>query len=322
VSGSALAVRLVAAAAVLFLPLRPAAAQEPYPSRPVTVIFPYAAGGPVDPMARALAAGLGARLGQPFVVLNRDGAAGAVGTAAAMRAAPDGYTLAFLPAVVLSVLPVTLPASGIRPEAFVPVCQTFSNDQTLAVRADSPWRSLTDLQAAARAAPGRIAYGSLGHASVPHLAAVGWSRAAGVEMSHVPYRGDAAVIADLLAGRLEVGALVLGSAAGRTDIRPLAVFDTVRNPAFPDVPTAREAGFDVAFPSFGGLFAVAGTPPERVAALEAACAGAVTDEAYRAAARRALQPASHHLGAAAFAARLARDVADKAEVLRTLPLPP
>lgn len=294
----------------------PVRAQEAFPARPIQIVNPYPAGGATDLMARALATGLAARFGQSVVVVNRDGAAGAIGTAGVARAAPDGYTLAFVPALVLTVLPVTQPNSGLRTDSLRPVCQMFSNAQAIAVRADSPWRSLGDLVAAARATPGRVTYGSLGIASIPHLAMLQWTAAAGLDMSHIPYRGDGAVLTEVLAGRLDAGAIVLGSASGRTDIRLLAVFDTARNPAFPDVPTAIEAGFDVAPTSFGGLMAPAGTPDDRIAMLEAACAEVAASEGYRTAARRALQPDAFHTGAAAFADRLRADAALKAEQLR------
>lgn len=314
--------RRIFAAAFCLVAFGQAKAQETYPSRPIQVINPYPAGGSTDLMARAMATGLQQRLGQPVVVVNRDGAAGAVGTAAVARSAPDGYTLAFVPALVLSVLPVTQPNSGVQPNSLRPVCQMFANAQALAVRRDSPLRSLADLVAAARAAPGSITYGSLGIASIPHLAMLQWARAAGVDMTHVPYRGDVAVMTDVLGGRLDLATIVLGSASGRTDMRLLAVFDTARNPAFPEVPTAIEQGFDVAPTSFGGLMAPAATPPERLAVLEEACAVVAVDEVYRAAARRALQPEAYHTGADAFARRLARDVAEKSELLRGIDLSP
>lgn len=295
-----------------------ARAEEAFPSRPIQVVNPYPAGGATDLMARAMATGLQQRLGQPVVVVNRDGAAGAVGTLGVARAAADGHTLAFVPSLVLSVLPVTQPNSGLRADALRPVCQMFANAQAIAVRTDSPLRTLVDLVAAAKASPGAVTYGSLGIASIPHLAILQWARAAGIEMTHVPYRGDGAVMTDVLAGRIDFAAIVLGSASGRTDMRLLAVFDTARNPAFPEVPTAAEQGFDVAPTSFGGLMAPSGTPPERIALLEAACAEVAGGEVYRAAARRALQPAAFHTGAAAFAGRLARDVAEKAELLRAI----
>lgn len=296
------------------------ASAQAWPDRPVTIVLPYQPGGATDTMLRALAGGLQTRLGQPVVVVNRDGAAGAVGTLSVMRAAADGTTLAYVPAVVLSVLPVTRPESGLRADALVPVCQAFSNAQAVVVRPDSPLRDLRDLQRAAREAPGRINYGSLGTASVPHLAMVEWLAAAGAEMTHVPYRGDGPVMTEVLAGRLEVGAVVLASLGGRTDLRLLGVFDTQRNPGFPDVPTAMEQGFDVAPASFGGLMAPRGTPEERIARLEAACMEALQDEAYRAAARRSLQPERFWDDRAGFARRLEREIAEKAQVLRRVTL--
>lgn len=290
-------------------------AQEAFPSRPIQLINPYQPGGATDLMARALAAGMAPILGQPMVVVNRDGAAGGVGSLQVARAAPDGHTLLFAPALVQSVLPVTQPGSGLRSDALRPVCQTFSNAQAIAVRHDSRFRSLADVVAAARAAPASITYGTLGIASIPHLAMVQWLQAAGVELAHVPYRGDGPVMADALAGRIDLAAIVLASAAGRSDMRLLAVFDLERNPAFPDVPTAIEQGFEVAPTSFGGVFAPAATPPERLAVLEAACVQAALGETYAAAARRAMQPAAYHLNAEGFSRRLAADVARKALLL-------
>ena len=317
ITGGLLAAAMAALAGIAQAQTQPQTQpQEAYPTRPIQVINPYQAGNVTDLMTRAAAAGLSQHLGQPVVVLNRDGAAGAVGALAGARAAADGYTLVFAPALVLSVLPVTQPASGLRADALRPVCQLFSNAQGIAVRLDSPFRSLTDLAEAAKAAPGRLTYGTLGIASIPHLAMLQWTRAAGVEMAHIPYRGDGPALTEVLAGRLDAAAIVLGSASGRTDMRLLAIFDTARNPAFPEVPTAMEGGYDVAPVSFGGLLAPAATPPARVAVLEAACAAVAEGEVYRAAARRALQPTSFHTGAAAFAGRLARDIAEKRELLR------
>lgn len=306
--------RFLAAALAMLVWCVPARAEEAFPARLIQVVNPYPAGGATDTMARAVAGGMSALLGQPVVVVNRDGAAGAIGTAAVARAAPDGYTLAFVPALVLSVLPVTQPASGLRP-----VCQMFVNAQAFAVRRDSPLASLADLVRAAREAPGRVNYGTLGTASIPHLAALQWSGAARVEIAHVPYRGDGAVLTDLLGGRIDVAAIVLGSAAGRPDIRLLAVFDTARNPAFPEVPTAIEQGFDVAPTSFGGLMAPAATPSLRLAVLEQACAAVAASGAYLAVAARTLQPERFHAAAPAFAERLTADVAAKAKLLRMIP---
>lgn len=295
-------------------------AQGAYPTRPVTVVLPYPPGNAIDLLVRALAAGMAPLLGQPVVVLNRDGAAAAIGSAAVARAAPDGYTLLFAPALVASTLPITQPAAGLRVESFVPICQTFSNTMALVVRPDSPFRSLRELQTAARARPGHMTYGTLGVTSIPHLAMVQWEGAAGVEVEHVPFRADGTVMTEVLAGRIDIGSIVLGSAAGRDDMRVLAVFDTQRHPDWPGAPTAVEQGFDVAPASFGGLFAPAGTPPALLARIEAACARAAAGEGYRTAARMGSQPADYYLDQAGFARRLQADIAQKAALLRGITL--
>jgi tripartite-type tricarboxylate transporter receptor subunit TctC len=295
-------------------------AQEAFPNRPVQLVLPYPPGNAIDLLVRALGAQMAPLLPQPVVVVNRDGAAGAVGSASVARAAPDGHTLLFVPALVASVLPVTQPTSGLQVNSFRPICQVFSNSMALVLRPDSPIRDLRDLQARARANPGRLTYGTLGITSIPHLAMVQWLGAAGVEIEHVPFRADGAVMTEVLAGRLDIGSIVLGSAAGRGDVRVLAVFDRNRHPDFPDSPTAVEQGFDVAPASFGGLFASAGTPEDRIARIEAACATAAATEAYRAAARNASQPADFYLAREAFARRLAEDVAQKSAILANIRL--
>ena len=154
--------------------------------------------------------------------------------------------------------------------------------------------------------------------SIPHLAMVQWATAARAEMEHVPYRADGAVITDVLTGRIDVGSIVLGSAARRNDVRVLAVFDAQRHPDFPEAPTAVEQGFEVSPASFGGLFAPAGTPEDRIARIEAACAAAAASDTYKAAARTGSQPTGYFLARPGFARRVAEDVAQKAEVLRVV----
>lgn len=306
-------------AGTLVLAVMPVAAQERFPNRAIQIIHPYPPGGTTDGLVRALTPGMSSRLGQSVVVVNRDGAAGAIGTGQVARAAPDGYTLAFVPALVVSTLPHAQPSLGYRVQDLIPVCQTFENIMALVTRSDSPIRNLTELVALARARPGGLSFGTLGVGSIPHLASIEFQDAANVTFGHVPYRGDGPVLTELLGGRLDFAAIVAGSIAGR-DLRVLTVFHGERHPLLPEVPTAREMGFDVAPTSFGGLLAPAGTPASVVAVLEAACAGAAADPLYRTAAQRAFQPASYYLGAAAFGERLARDIADKARILARLDL--
>lgn len=289
-----------------------------YPARTVTLVNPTLAGSTTDGLARALALGLASRLGQQFVVSNQAGGAGAIGTASVARAAPDGYTLLFGAVYVLSVLPALRPAEvGYKSDALVPICQTVSNAMVLVVRPDSRFKSLADLVAAARAAPGKITYGHQGPGSIPNLATEEFLQHANLRINQVPYRGDPAVLTDVLGGQIDVGALVLGSVPGQ-NVRVLGVFADERHPTFPDAPTVKEQGFDVAPVSFGGLLAPAGTPAAVLAKLEEACAGAARDEAYVSAAKRAAQPPTYYADRATFGQRLARDVETKKRLIERM----
>ncbi len=299
--------------------LAPPTAAQPFPDHPVQVINPYGAGSTTDLLTRALATAMQPRLGQPVVVVNRDGAAGGLGTSVAARVAADGYTLLFAPAVVFSVLPVVRPDIGYRAESFMPVCQAFENTMVLAVRTDSPLHSLADLVAAARARPGALTYGHQGVASVPHLAAVAFQQAAGVEFQDVPYRSEPNVVLEVQAGRVDFAALVAGS-INNQPLRALAVFSPRRHHLLPEAPTAQEQGYDLSPASFGGLYAPAGTPAPVVARLAEACAAAAADPGYAEAARRSFQPEAYHLGPVAFAARMQAEIAEKARLLAGLRL--
>jgi tripartite-type tricarboxylate transporter receptor subunit TctC len=241
-------------------------AQQDYPNRIVQIVNPYQAGSTTDVLARALAVGLSARLGQQFVVVNRPGAGGALGAVSVVRADADGHTLLFAPALILSVLPAARSDTGYEANSLVPVCQTFSNAMALAVRPDSPFKSLADLVQAARQR--QLNYGHQGPSTIPHLAMEEFLDAAKLKIDGIPYRGDPAVMTDLLGGRLDVAAIVLGSAREQ-NIRLLGIFAEERHPSAPDVPTVKEQGFDVSPTSFGGLLAPARTPDEIVAKLRA-----------------------------------------------------
>ena len=294
------------------------AQQADYPARSVTMVNPTLAGSTTDGLARALAVGLANRLGQPFVVTNQAGGAGAIGTASVARAAPDGYTLLFGAVYVLSVLPALRPAEvGYKSDALVPVCQTVSNAMVLVVRPDSRFKSLADLVAAARAEPGKITYGHQGPGSIPNLATEEFLQTANLRINQVPYRGDPAVLTDVLGGQIDVGALVLGSVPGQ-NVRVLGVFAEERHPTFPDAPTVKEQGFDVAPISFGGLLAPAGTPAEILSKLESACAGAAKDEAYLTAAKRAAQPPTYYSDRATFGQRLTREIESKKRLIERM----
>ena len=183
----ALLMTLLAAAAGPFS----AHAQSDYPSRVVRIVNPYVAGSTTDVLVRALAVGLSSRLGQQFVVENRPGAGGALGTAAIARAEADGYTLLFAPALVLSVYPQARGAdTGYKPDALEPICQTFTNAMALAVRTDSPIKTVGDLVAMAKQRPGALNYGHQGPLTIPHLAMEEFLQTASITMTDIPFRGE------------------------------------------------------------------------------------------------------------------------------------
>ena len=299
----------------------PAQSQDTYPNRVVKVVNPYVAGSTTDILARALTLGLSNRLGQQFIVENRAGAGGALGTAAVARSDPDGYTLLFAPALVLSVHPQARDDTGYKSDALAPVCQTFVNAMALAVRPDSPIKSIADLVAAAKSRPGALNYGHQGPLTIPHLAMEEFLLAAQIDIKDIPFRGEPLVMTDLLGGRIDVASIVLGTAKGH-NVRVIGIFAETRHPAFADVPTVKEQGYDVSPASFGGLFAPASTPAPLIAKLSGACASAAKDEAYRSVAARAAQPPDFYDDAAGFRNRLARDTTAKQKVLARIKAKP
>jgi tripartite-type tricarboxylate transporter receptor subunit TctC len=313
------ATMLIAGLVACAMPMAPALAQQDYPTKVIQIVNPYPPGSTTDILVRGLAPGLSSRLGQQAVVINRPGAGGAIGTASVARAAPDGYTLLFAPALVVSVLPAAREDTGYKPEALQPVCQTFSNAMALAVRQESPLKSVKDLVQAAREKPGKLNYGHQGPSTIPHLAMEEFLEAAKLQITGVPYRGEPPVITDLLGGRIELASIVLGSAMVHRDkVRLLGIFAEERHPAFPDVPTVKEQGFPVSPTSFGGILAPAGTPPAIITKLEEACAGAAKDEAYLTAAKAAAQPKNYYADRATFARQLQHDVEVKRRLLARL----
>jgi tripartite-type tricarboxylate transporter receptor subunit TctC len=250
---------------------RTAGAQEAYPSRPVRVVVPFAAGGGADAVGRAVADRLSERFGRPFVVDNRPGAAGNIGTEHVARAAPDGYTLLVVGPnhATNAHLFRQLPFDPVRD--FAPISLLTSAPYVLVAHPGLEARSFQDLLALARARPGALSYGSAGNGTAGHLAMELIKSITGIDIVHVPYRGSPPLLADLVSGQVVVGFdNVLSSApliaAGR--LRPLAVSGARRAPALPTVPTIAESGlpgFDVTV--WQGLLAPAGTPAPIVARL-------------------------------------------------------
>jgi tripartite-type tricarboxylate transporter receptor subunit TctC len=244
---------------------RPAAAQTPYPTRTVTIVAPFAAGGSTDLIARLVAQQLSARLGQQFVVDNKAGANGAVGNGSVARARPDGYTLLITPNSTYAINPhlyTNLPYNQDRD--FAPIGLLVQNGFFLVVRADSRFRTVADLVAAARAAPDTISYGSGGIGSANHLAPEMFAAANGIKLQHVPYRGSGPAMQAVMSGEIPMSFVDTGVAlpfVRSGELRALAVSTEQRSSQTPDVPTLSESGTPgLSASSDFAMFAPANTP--------------------------------------------------------------
>ena len=253
-----------------------AMAQDTYPSRPITLINPWAAGSSTDIMARAVADQIYKQLGQSVVVVSRDGGSGVIGMTVLMQAPADGLTLAFTPMTPVTIQPHHLKDLKLSPETIQPVCGITENILGLSVRADSPFKTIADLIATGKTKS--LSYGSPGPNSAPFLAVDDLARHQKLDLVHIPFKGDAASIQELLAGRLDFATSIAASTAAQVkagNVRLLAVASERRHPGFADVPTLKELGIDVTQLSFAGLFAPRGTPPQILTKLDAACSAAV-----------------------------------------------
>lgn len=244
-----------------------------YPNRPIKMIVPFPAGGPTDFMARLIADRLSAALGQTIVVENRGGGGGgSVGAKAAATAEPDGYTLLLTPPGPLSIAPAVYRKLDYDPvKDFVPIALLIATPLVLTVNPTLPVHSLPELVAYAKSHPGQISLGSQGYGTAPHLLGELLKLEAGIDIVHVPYRGTAPALADLLAGQVQMffdttTVVVPQIRAGK--LRALAVTSETRNFQLPDVPTTAEAGFPKLVSLFWlGLVAPTGTPADIVARL-------------------------------------------------------
>ncbi len=243
------------------LTVRPARAQQ-WPARPVRIIVPFAPGGSSDITARLLAKHIEERTGQPVVVDNRPGANGVIGTMAARAAAPDGYTLLLATTTTMSANPSLMRDLPYDPARdFIPVGFFASNGAYLLVRPEAPWRSVTELVTAARAAPGGLFFGQFNASS--RVPAELLNALAGIRMQGVPYRVIGTAFADLIAGRLQV--IFVDTTAGdsylqHNQVRALAVTRPGRWSRFPDLPSMDETFPEFSLTGFLGLAAPAGTP--------------------------------------------------------------
>lgn len=272
-----IAVRICAAALLLIgtvhATLAASVARGQYPERPVRMLIAQAPGGNADIIARALAEGLGERLGQTVVADNRGGASGIIATELTVRAAPDGYTILLVPSSfgVNPAVNTKLPYDQLRDLA--PITMVASAPNVLVVGPALPIKSVADLIKAAKASPGKLTYGSSGNLGSPHLAGELFELMTGTDMIHVPYKGAASAMIDLVGGRISLSFASLPSAIGHIRsgrLHPIAVTSDKRFPLTPDLPTVAESGlpgFETT--AWQGLVAPARTPPAIIKRLNA-----------------------------------------------------
>ena len=288
-----------ACAAVALACAFPAAAQTDYPSHTVTMIVPFPPGGVADITARPAAEAMGRFLKQTVIVENKSGAGGGVGMQYVARAKPDGYTV-LMALSSISIIPEADKILGRAPmfqlPQLVPIARFTADPTVLAVRADSPWKSVKDMIEAARKAPGTIPYGSSGNYGTMHVPMEMLTAAAGTKMLHVPFTGAGPAVVALLGGNVDAistgPSTIMGHLkAGK--VRVLASWGDSRHPALPDVPTLKELGYDAQFSQWTGLFVPAGTPEPVVAKLREAAKATAADPTFLAALAKVETPVQY-----------------------------
>jgi tripartite-type tricarboxylate transporter receptor subunit TctC len=259
--------------ATLMLVAAPSLVFAAWPERPIRLVVPFAPGGGTDLIARTLAAGMSKDLGQQVIVDNKPGGGTVIGSEAVARSAPDGYSIliaTFAHAVNPSLLPKLPYATD---KAFAPITLIGKGPNVLIVRTDSPYRTVRDVLAAARANPGKLTYASQGNGTSAHMAGEMFTNLARVEMTHVPYRGAGPAMTDLIGGQVD---MLFGTAAAVSShidsgkLKAIGVTGASPSDAFKGIPAIAETVPGFVVESWYGLYAPAGTPPDVIARLNAA----------------------------------------------------
>ncbi|MEZ5652092.1 MAG: tripartite tricarboxylate transporter substrate binding protein [Burkholderiaceae bacterium] len=260
-----IALGLIAAAVGSFTSL---ALADDYPSRPITLVVPYGAGGTTDISARQMATMAEKALGQPFVVENMPGGSGANAMRSVAGAKADGYTLIATTSSPSFVTPALRPVGYETLKDFVPIMNYSGPYHGVLVQAASPYQSLAELIAAAKAGK-TLSYATAGAMGGAHLAFTKVAKASGASLQHVPFKGSAPATAALLGGHVDIALVpAYRDLVQSGQLRLLGVLDGTRDPDFADTPTLTDAGFDIEFPSIVGIMAPAGTDPAIIARLE------------------------------------------------------
>ncbi len=273
-SGTALA-RWTAVVGILFASVAVPTVARSYPDKPIRMIVPFAAGGPVDVMARLIGQPLARIIGQPIVIENRGGASGGIGSKLVANADPDGYTLLCGNISSLIVQPILTRNRDVdTARSLVPVARLSQNVEVLVVHPDFPAQSVRELVAYAKANPNKLNYGSGGQGNISQLAAELFRLRTGIDIIHVPYKGASEVFTGILGGQVhmyfgDIGGMLPLIREGR--LKALALSGATRSPELPDLPTMMESGVpDYEVRTFIGVMAPAATPPAIVAKLNAA----------------------------------------------------
>ena len=292
-------------------------AQE-WPQRPVTLIVPYAAGGNTDGIARITARRLSDAFGKEFIVENRPGAGGAIAAEMVAKSAPDGHTLFIAALPVMAIVPAINKVRYDPIKNFTPISNIATNPFVIVVNKDIPVKTLKEFVDYASARKGQLSYGSAGIGSLNHLSMALFLKKAGLEMTHVPYKGNAPALSDVVAGHIPAMFSNFSDAlpqAKAGNVRMLALSADKRSPLAPEVPTVAESGYpDFKILTWNGLMAPAGTPMPIVEKIAAEVAAAVKDGQFAA---RLNEFGVDPLGntPADYKAMLARDVATWAEAV-------
>ena len=275
---------LALAAAAIVLGIAGAAlGQDAYPSKPITLIVPFPPGGVADIVGRPFADALSRELKTPVIIENKAGAGGGIGMGLVAKAKPDGYTL-LLALSSISILPEADKVIGRTPlyqlDQFTPIARLTADPTVLAVRAESPWKTLSEFVADARKRPGAISYGSSGNYGTMHVPMEMFAQSASIKLLHVPFTGAGPAVVALLGGNIDAVAsgpstVIPHVKAGK--LRVLASWGDKRLVSLPDVATLGESGFDAVFFQWSALFAPAGAPEPVIAKLREAARVAAAD---------------------------------------------
>jgi len=278
--------RFPAALAAFLLVSFACLAQAPYPDKPIKLVVPYPPGGSTDPVARLLATDIAPRIGQPIVVDNRPGAAGSIGTEAVARAAPDGYTILLHTSVIATDPTLKKNAAYDVKRDLAPITLAVTGPYLVVVNPALPVKNIAELIAYAKANPGKLFYGSAGQGSSGHLIGELFKSAAGIDMTHVPYKGGGPSITGLMGNEVQLLFDTLGgsrSLAESGKLRALAVTSPARSPVMPTVPTVSESGLkDFEAVYWLGIFAPARTPQPIVDKLYSQLKASLDDPAIKA----------------------------------------